>query len=195
MYKIHQWNPIKIGNKTTPQPVLYIKPDKRLFDLAKENNFNLVVQVQNSNSNYDNVKLYATLHNSGMFPDIRPNFYNKTGYYSVLLDCTFNGYPPNNGMLKVYNINLDIPKKVRFNPNVEKKELVPFPSSNVMVNDTTKETHKKHKAKVKNWFAFIGMFLGIILAIWSGFHLDNKLYFFPLFIGLVGGMLAGGFAF
>lgn len=105
-YKIESWNPVIPDKATFPFPMLYIKADSGLLSYAKKYNYNILVNVRNSNSTYDNKPLVGVLDSSNSFPNSeRPNFYNRFGFYTITLVASWLGYPPNNGVADIDFIN------------------------------------------------------------------------------------------
>lgn len=101
-YNIKEWQAILLPNSTFPYPMLYIKPDEAFSQYAKENDYSVVVKIQNTNSKYDLQSFIALVDTGATFPNYRPNFYNQTGYYILtLVGANWLGYPPQNGTVFV----------------------------------------------------------------------------------------------
>lgn len=93
-YKIHRWDPIKLGNNVNAFPMIYIKPDKRFLDFAEENNFSLFVKIEGTDTAYDGKAFVGIVDSSANFPSPRPNFFKKTGFYVISLYALWDEYPP-----------------------------------------------------------------------------------------------------
>jgi len=119
-YPIQSWNPMIYKNNTYPLPMLYVTGDKKLEHYAEENDFSFLVTITGSNSNYDNKPIVAVMDCSGVFPNCRPNFYEKNKYFTLTLFGTWIGYPPNNGSMLIQGMKgpdkLAVPKPVPFIP-------------------------------------------------------------------------------
>lgn len=100
-YEIKSWNAIIPKEANYPLPSVYIKPDKNFADYAKENNYTVLITVKDTNSKYDTASVLAVIDSSGYYPDYRPNFYNKTGYFILTLLSEWIGYPPKNGKITI----------------------------------------------------------------------------------------------
>ena len=114
-YQILEWNPVLIGNETFPLPMAYIKPDEKLLKYIQNNNNLINVSVKNTYI-YDNHKtnLYGFIVSSLNFPNYRPNFYNKNGYYCVIIKTNWSGYPKDSGNITFNDIthNIENPTEV-----------------------------------------------------------------------------------
>lgn len=100
-YDIKEWNSVLPGENTFSNPMIYIKPDKDFEKYANENNNLVLVSISGSESEYDNKETVASVSSSGLFPDYRPNFYNKHGYFNLVLFCGWLGYPPKKGTVEI----------------------------------------------------------------------------------------------
>lgn len=99
-YEIKEWQAILLETSTFPYPMVYIKPDDAFAQYAKENNYSVLVKIQNTNSKYDLQSFIALVDTGATFPNYRPNFYNQTGYYVLtLVGANWLGYPPQNGSI------------------------------------------------------------------------------------------------
>lgn len=108
-YKIHSWNGFLPGNK--PYPYLLIQPDYKLLKLMELQSSKVSVKISNTNSSYDNLVLFADVQTSRVIPNFRPNFYNQTGLYTIVLDMPWQGYPPNNGVVEILDFVKYDPKE------------------------------------------------------------------------------------
>jgi hypothetical protein len=94
-YKIERWDVVYDYKTNTKRPILYILPDEVLVEFAKINVESLYITMTGTGIEcYDNIKLKANLVSSAIYPNDRPNFFEKTGYYVILLkDTIWLGYP------------------------------------------------------------------------------------------------------
>ena len=97
-YKICRWDPITLGDGLVPMPMIYFKPDSTLLQFAKENNDVLLVVISGSNSIYDGQKIPAILSKSRDVPNYRPNYFEKTNSYVLVLNTIWNGFPSQSSM-------------------------------------------------------------------------------------------------
>lgn len=103
-YEIQRWDPvIPKGNGQEPYPMVYIKPTEDFFDYMKENNNLFAVTISDTESAYDG-KVVALSDISAYFPNFRPNFFNKTGYYTIMLFSNWVGYPEKNGSIFIQGL-------------------------------------------------------------------------------------------
>lgn len=113
-YKIHSWNGFLPGNK--PYPYLLIQPDDKLWRLMELQSSRVSVKISNTNSSYDNLVVYADVQTSKVVPNFRPNFYQQTELYTVVLDMPWQGYPPNNGVVEILDFVKYDPKEFEKKP-------------------------------------------------------------------------------
>ena len=94
-YKIERWDVVYDEKLNIKRPLIYIVPDKPLIEFAKINIDNLYVTMNGTGIEcYDGIKLKASLISSANYPNRRPNFFDVTGYYVVVLkDAIWLGYP------------------------------------------------------------------------------------------------------
>lgn len=117
--QIHRWD-ATMNDNAIPHPMIYISPTINLLEFAKLNDFYFPVVIKGSESNYDGVTLNATLDKSAYIPACQPNFYDKTGWYVLTLDCKFLGFPKNLGSVSIpveseqpVNNSLKMPTKLQ----------------------------------------------------------------------------------
>jgi hypothetical protein len=94
-YKIQRWDVLLIDNKRVP--AVYIIPDVDFINFIKENN-NIIALINNTKMAYDNNKMQAVVNQSSYYPNCRPNFYDKNGYYIITLGSCWLGYPDKNNL-------------------------------------------------------------------------------------------------
>lgn len=92
-YSIKRWDPIIFPGNVEPFPVIYIKPDKKFIDFAKRNNYNIFVRIENTGKIYDGKAMVGIVDSAANVPNYRPNFYNDTEYYVIILYAQWRGYP------------------------------------------------------------------------------------------------------
>lgn len=122
-YKIERWDSVLLSGEV-PRPMIYVKADDNLVkllektnteknsDLCGDHNNLLKVMIKDSNSSYDNWQGSALLKSSSNYPNNRPNFFEKHGYYIFILDTTWTSYPVNSGEVVV--LGMEPPAYVEF---------------------------------------------------------------------------------
>lgn len=121
-YEIMRWDAVIPKDNTLPYPMVYIKPDKNFLDYARDNKYLFLLNITGTGMDYDKMPVIGMTDMSGYFPNYRPNFFNETGYFVVVLFTNWIGYPENNGKIKLQGVqgpdnvgdpkplNVDIPK-------------------------------------------------------------------------------------
>ena len=92
-YEIYRWDPIVYGNNVHPFPTIYIKPDKTFLDFAHENKNSVIVKIEGTNTIYDGKAMVGIVSSTAEKPNCRPNFFNKTGLYTISLYANWYKYP------------------------------------------------------------------------------------------------------
>jgi hypothetical protein len=92
-YKIHRWDPVVFGNNTHPFPTIYIKPDQTFIDFAAKNQNSVIVKIDGTNTIYDGKAMVGIVSPSADKPMCAPNFYNKTGLFTISLYARWYKYP------------------------------------------------------------------------------------------------------
>lgn len=100
-YEIMRWDTVIPKDNTFPYPMIYIKPDKDFLDYIKENNYLFLVSISDTGMQYDSTPVLGMADASGFMPNFRPNFFNDTGYYVIVLFTNWLGYPENNGTVEI----------------------------------------------------------------------------------------------
>lgn len=103
-YKIERWDAILPEGSEFPYPAIYVKPDAEFSKYIEENDYMLLLDIENTNSTYDARSVVGVASNSGYFPNFRPNFFNATGYYVIVLLTNWIGYPPSDGMVRLQGV-------------------------------------------------------------------------------------------
>jgi hypothetical protein len=103
-YKIHRWDAVLLGRSEIPIPMIYVKPDDKLLRFSAENDNAILVNIQGSESMYDNRQIVGTLRKSSDMPNSRPNFFATSGLYVIVLDADWHGYPDSNGVFSIYGV-------------------------------------------------------------------------------------------
>lgn len=128
-YEIMRWDSVIPDKNTFPFPMVYIKPDKTFEDYIKENNYLFKLRISDTGIDYDVKEVVGMALNSGIFPNLRPNFFNQTGYYAIVLFTNWIGYPTNNGKIKIQGTKgpdsivehpppkFEVPKPIEFYDN------------------------------------------------------------------------------
>jgi len=111
IYAINQWGSV-LSKNGKPMPLLYIKPDLTLIDMLDKCQNSAWVLISNTESGYDGSIFYAFADKSSRMPNIRQNYFDTTGYWTLALDGTkWMGYPPKTGMVTI----LDTPCQENIN--------------------------------------------------------------------------------
>lgn len=92
-YEIKRWDAVIFGTGTVASPMLYIKPDKRFIDFIHKNNNIISCTVKGSNTPFDDYPVAGFVYKSSDVPNYRPNFFNTTGYYAIVLIANWIKYP------------------------------------------------------------------------------------------------------
>lgn len=95
LFKIIRWDAVIPEHNTFPMPMIYIKPliASEFDEYAKKNEYQILVEIKDTNSGYDGKKLVGVINPSDTFPSYRPNFYNKEGLWTITLFSEWKGYP------------------------------------------------------------------------------------------------------
>lgn len=89
-YNIQRWDPVIHGNNVAPFPIIYVKPDSSLYNLV---NKNIAVRIDGTNTIYDGKTLVGMVNSSALQPTCMPNYYNKTGLFTISLYAQWYEYP------------------------------------------------------------------------------------------------------
>lgn len=108
-YKIHRWDAVLLGKNTDPRPIIYVKPDESLLKFARENKNALLVNIQDSEGVYDDKHIIGIFTKSSDIPNYRPNFFNKTDLYVIVLTSDWHGYPNSLGNCQILRMTRDLP--------------------------------------------------------------------------------------
>lgn len=92
-YEIVRWDPVVFGNNANPFPVIYIKPDEAFLQFAVENKNTIIVKIDGTNTIYDGKAMVGVVNPSGDTPNCRPNFFEKTGLFTISLYARWYEYP------------------------------------------------------------------------------------------------------
>jgi len=151
-YKILRAQPMLIGNKINPNPIIYFQPDDDIKKSIKENGNDMYVSLFFENLKTNCPKIKANVQNAGF---LTPNYYNKTGPFIAILDTNWKdyGYYENNFSYIIFhfddiNESKEKPKKDNENFNRETESKL---KQTLMTGDILKEKYKgtKHD-KIKN---------------------------------------------
>ena len=91
-YPILRWDAV-INGGVNRSPMIYIKPDLDFLEFAKANSFQVFVEVSNTGTIYDGVLIPGTVNKSYNAPNPRPNYFDQTGNYVIVLNANWAGYP------------------------------------------------------------------------------------------------------
>lgn len=93
VFSIQRWDAVLTSNSDYPIPMIYIVPDQKFLDYAEKNKYVFSGIIENTGGLYDDKEIVCICQSSGFFPDYRPNFFNDTKYYVIMLLCNWVGYP------------------------------------------------------------------------------------------------------
>lgn len=151
-HTIVSWNAVIPPNFTQARPMLYIKPDnpEEFLAQAKKSDYIILVSISGTGASiYEGKKILATVNTSGQYPEYRPNFFNKTGYLTLLLEAPWYGYPPKNGKISIEMINNEKQGLKQVQEHFEEKEPknnhdspVVAPTENYSKNEPFQKTKK-----------------------------------------------------
>jgi len=121
------------GNSLRQYPMIYVTPDTQFVDFVRKNEYMCKIIITDTQSNYDNIVLTGNINISSNIPNCRPNFFDKTGYYTITIEKDWLGYPP-----KLGNVNLiGMKKKTDQKSNDEPKE-----KTNLEINNYSENISK-----------------------------------------------------
>lgn len=100
-FEIKRWDAVISAENSAPKPLVYIEPTFDFLNFIKRSDNFVKVAISKTGSEYDDKVYYALVDKSAFLPSCRPNFYNKTGWYTLTLNCFWNGYPMNNGIISI----------------------------------------------------------------------------------------------
>ena len=107
-YNIKKWDVVLDPNGITQVPLIYIEPDLAFLDAARLNNMQLSCLFSNTQTpffgSYDGLPIMGNVNTSCVIPNCRPNFCEKTNYYTITLDSRWLGYPINNGTVQFFGM-------------------------------------------------------------------------------------------
>jgi hypothetical protein len=95
-YNIQSLNPVLFKNSVDPLPMIYIKPHDALSLEFVEKKKVFYVSMNNTGTIYDNKKFRGLITKSSLVPNYRPNFYDQTKYYSIVVFAPWYTYPKEN---------------------------------------------------------------------------------------------------
>jgi hypothetical protein len=98
----YRWDPVLFGNSVDPVPIVYIKPSPQLLNFFHINNNVVLVKIQGTKGILDGKTVSAIVRKVTDIPNCRINFFNQTGYYVLILQSAWYGYPDGlgNGIIK-----------------------------------------------------------------------------------------------
>jgi hypothetical protein len=107
-YTIHRWDAMQFTS-STPCPVAYIHPDQELHKFSHENGNSLLVRVFGTDCRYNDRYIIGRLFPSSVVPNERPNYFEKTGLYVLVLEGGWKGYPNGLGSCQIFGTVGGIP--------------------------------------------------------------------------------------
>ena len=180
-YKIERWDVLYDERLNIKRPMIYIVPDDYLLEYAKLNIDTLYVTMSGTGIEcYDGIQLKAQLFSSANYPNKRPNFFDETGYYVIVLkDAIWLGYPKKLGIVTFQGVvNLVKTEQPTTQPSSEpttQPQPTTQPSSVKPTNQPTLEGFSDVLPSLSksNWFLITLGALFIILFI-VRFIINNK---------------------
>lgn len=114
-YDIVSWNPIVLPSRVPninsfstdanpPLPMIYVKPDEKLMQLARDNDYKIVAKVNGTDSCYDKspmIGLVNSEENIGK-TNARPMLYQRDGLWAIVLLSSWVEYPLLKGNVVLY---------------------------------------------------------------------------------------------
>ena len=106
-YLIKRWDVVQFNGSIRRYPVVYIEPDDTFMSFIEANNNAVMVEISNTGKMYDCEQIPGVAYKSCNIPNYRPNFYNKTGWWCIVLTSQWRGYPTpeNMGTLQLFGLN------------------------------------------------------------------------------------------
>lgn len=111
-YPIQRWDAYINGYVTKKVPIIYIKPDTAFMNFCRVNNNAIYAKVSGTGLPYDSFTIKGVVKKSCNVPNYRPNYFEKTGYYVIVLDFGWYGWPSPKSLGTVEFYGLDEPKAV-----------------------------------------------------------------------------------
>jgi hypothetical protein len=88
-YKIYRWDVILAPNGLNKMPIIYVMPDLEFLEFIKNNSYQVMIEINGSNTIYDGKQIFGTVNTSSFMP----NFSEQTNLYVVTMECVWYGYP------------------------------------------------------------------------------------------------------
>ena len=88
-YNIFRWDGILAKNGLNKQPIIYINPDTSFLEFAKNNDYVLLVEINDTNTIYDGKRIIGYVNKSSFMP----NFSEQTNLYVIALESAWYGGP------------------------------------------------------------------------------------------------------
>tara|TARA_B100001059_G_scaffold228649_1_gene260080 strand:- start:7844 stop:8353 length:510 start_codon:yes stop_codon:yes gene_type:complete len=128
-YKIKRWTAVTSDN-ILKRPMFYIEPDEAFLSFVRANKFAVLCEISGTGMDYDHkpgssVLIPGIVNRSAVVPNSRPNYYAKTGYYTVTLLAPWIGYPSKNmGQVKFFGLEEGMPAQIPTKENSKQTKLV-----------------------------------------------------------------------
>lgn len=116
-YSIKRWDAMLFKNSITKMPVIYVEPDAEFKKYLSERNGVMCV-VRGTETEYDRIPLIGFIRPSSTTPNSRQNFYDETGYYTIILTTKWLGYPD---IEKLGSVSFEIDEPKLMNAPKEEK--------------------------------------------------------------------------
>lgn len=138
MSKIIKWDALLIKKNIDPIPVISIKIDEKILSHARNNNNNILLKFNKTNSIYDNKEIFASIYTPPLSSDT----------ISIILNSYWYGYPDNTGEYEIIGLPID--------DNIK--------SENILENKVIKNIKQKKQISIKiivilSGFGFLFLFL------------------------------------
>lgn len=102
-YQIERWDSVLVDGHRLP--MIYFRPDSGIMEMFKNSNYVTACIIRRTGLQYDNQTMLGSVNSSANVPNNRPNFFESSGLYVVVLQSSWNGYPRYNQLGSVSFIN------------------------------------------------------------------------------------------
>ena len=103
-YKIYRWDAVMTAANDKPTPMIYIKPDTKLLDFLRENNFRILVKIDNTGTIYQQTGWFNQTQYEQAIPLGRvthPNYISITGVGSNV-QTTYDSDTQQNDFIRAF---------------------------------------------------------------------------------------------
>lgn len=99
-FPIVRWDPIILPNGFGPYPSITFTPNDDVIGIAKQNG-QVAIRIQGCGNSYENKVCYAALQPASITGGFRPNYQALTGFWCLVPQLAWNGYPEQLGSFVV----------------------------------------------------------------------------------------------